>query len=911
MPQSSFRRSLIVVIAALLGVFTPVERSAAQLPTESEFAGTIRSPAGDPVQRAVITLHDATGRVVRSFEGGLDGTFTVRGVGMGRYDVRVEALGFRPGVVTGVTLRPGETTRLAVVLQGGGAGVDTVAASGAGGTRAVERWIDAPDLLAHPATTPTLDSWLALSTTMGEGLGMAGLPGTQTSIFIDGLPFHPVFPLGLRESDRALGIVTARSTAAVQVGPGLDGFTLPAGAGGRVAVHTVRGGEMGGGLDGAASDGGTSDIRTVLGGASASITSGESGTRVALGADGWRAPQDRGVAAFARFDHPVEGGTVWGTGRLAVQPATDDDLGRAWGVVDTGERVDLLVGGGLVAPVGRREVLDVRVGLARSAWSSGLDASPDPVPATIHVEAANRLDANLIGTMVMVRGDHRFQFGARGGFTTHLHDPGTALWTADRSIRPGAGEEWLGPFENWRYRGKSTATVPHVGATAEDRWAVGPEVELRLGAAFDTEWIPILDVFPNSDWFEMSGLRALAREEQISGVSAFGELVWGGGTGTEFRAGGSYESHPFDPSLVMEILGSVDNELTWALAPGTSLGSGWAPTVAYLAKDPSAPSTTRLSAGFTHGAGPIEVALGGLFRYSDGLTRRRNLNRPVAPHGVDQQGRPLWAQPLKFGAWLGPDLATASRFERWGPVMELDQGGWSEYFGVTGRLTWRTASGVRVSGEYTWSRTEDNVPGIGAQGVYTGVPFEAEDGVDATAGISDLDRPHRVTGQVVIPLPLGDNSRLAAVWRFMSGAPFTPGYTPGVDANFDGVVGNDPAYVTSNAAAAHGEWSCLRSDAGSFATRNGCRRADTQNLDLRLEIGIARSGVGLFVDVFNVLDEERSLLDTALLGVDPGAGAPTLSGATALPFVVNPGFGSALVDRSTGRVLRVGLRVLR
>ena len=94
-----------------------VEPSLAQTPTESEFVGTIRTPLGDPVQRAAVTLHDLAGREVRFLEGGLDGRFIMRGVGMGRYDVRVEALGFRPQVITGVTLRPGATTRLLIVLE--------------------------------------------------------------------------------------------------------------------------------------------------------------------------------------------------------------------------------------------------------------------------------------------------------------------------------------------------------------------------------------------------------------------------------------------------------------------------------------------------------------------------------------------------------------------------------------------------------------------------------------------------------------------------------------------------------------------------------------------------------------------------------------------------------------------------
>lgn len=963
----SLRRSLLAAAAVCVGLFAAAGEGSAQTPTESEFVGTVRTPAGEPIQRAVITLHDAQGRAVRSVEGGLDGRFMVRGMGMGRYDLRVEALGFRPRVVTGVTLRPGETTRLAVVLEGGGAGVDTVAAPGGSGARALEWWTDARTLVSLPAETPALDRRLSLATTVGDGFGMTGLPGAHTTVFIDGLPFRPVLPLGMRESGRALGIVTARSAGSVQVAPGLDGFTLPAGAGGRISVHTARGGEAESRVDGVASGGGmrqggpegeeVGGTLSIQAGGLASLTAETSGTRVAIGADAWQverprlgfAPrggdepshieQERGAVAFARVDHPVEGGTLWGMGRLGIQPATTDYTGMAWGGVDSGERIDFLAGGGLMAPVGRREVLDVRLGVGRSGWGSAVsgDAALAPVqlldPQTglrrgagpVHVESASRLDVDLTGTLVMDRGAHRFLVGARGGVTAHKQDLGSGEWTTYRVGGQDADGAWASSFESWRYRGEVDATVPRFGVVAEDRWAASPEVELHFGAAFDSEWVPILDIFPNSDWFIDSGLGALTRDVQMSAFSGFGNLVWGGGTGTEFRVGGAYESHPFDPALVMEILSSVDNAVSWGTHHHSAgHDAGWpelpssppqvtrsVPGVAYLVKGPTAPSTVRFGAGLTHLAGPLEISIGGLFRHSDGLGRRRDLNRAAIPHSVDPEGRALWAQPQQLSGWLGQQPETAGRLEQWGPVMELDQGGWSEYLGVTGRLTWRSTSGVQLSAAYTWSRTEDNIPGLGGQGVTIGVPLEAAVGDDVTAGVSDLDRPHRVTGQLAVPLPVGRDSRFSAVWRFMSGAPFTPGYTVGVDANLDGVVGNDPAWVGSAAAAAHEGWSCLRADAGGFATRNGCRAPDVQRLDLRLEVGLAQTGVGLFIDLLDALDGGPSYLDTALLAVDPAAAVSTVGGITTLPFVVNPGFGSPLVDRSTGRVLRVGLRVVR
>ncbi|MEK9499426.1 carboxypeptidase-like regulatory domain-containing protein [Gemmatimonadota bacterium DH-20] len=967
MLRPSFWRPLVVFSAAF-GALLAADPSAAQTPTESEFSGTVRSVTGEPIQRAVISLRDLDGQVVRSFEGGLDGNFVLRGLGMGRYDVRVEALGFRPQVVTGVVLRPGAATRLTVVLGQGGAGVDTTRAAGASAGSAVDRWFDASELAAWPGATPALDSWLPLATTTGEGLGMAGLPGAHTSVFIDGLPFRPVMPFGLRESDRALGIATGRSIAAVQLSPVADGLALRAGAGGRISIHSQRGGQPGSGFDVAGSAGplrgseadpaDAPGALSLQAGGLASLAPESSPTSVVLGADVWQverpragllasdgdvdgvtAPwveQRRGAAAFARFDRAVDGGSVWGTARLAVQPGVTDLTGMAWGLADTGERIDLLAGGGLIAPVGRREVLDVRLGVTRSAWSSaavagaelpfeagaptfldaatGLRGGPGPIEA----ESANRLDADLIATMVVDRGAHRLQGGLRAGVGAHAQEFGHGAWVESQVGTGSPAAMWAGSFDARRYRGERTVTVPRFGAFAEDLWTAREGVAVRVGAAFDSEWLPVVDVRPNSDWFVASGLRPAFFEEQITGVSGYADFEWTGEYGAA-RLGASYESHSFDPSLLIELLNSTDYEVysgpdaaPWPdVAPGASSPNSIVPGYRHLLEDPVAPSTLRFSGSVSGGGGPARLSVGAVFRRSDGLTRRRDLNRAAVPHGTDRNGRPLWAQPSKVGAWLGADPATAGRFEQFGPVWELDQGGWSEYLGVTGRMTVGAPGGLQVGAEYTWSRTEDNVPGLASQGMRQGVSLEAAAGDDATEGVSDLDRPHRATGLVSFPLPIGTGSRLSAIGRFMSGAPFTPGYAAGVDANLDGVSGNDAAFVADAAAGTHGDWDCLDDDRGAFATRNGCRAADVKTLDLRLELGLPGAGVRLFVDAFNVLDERRGLLDTALLRVDSDAGLPAVDGSTALPFEVNPGFGSDLADRSTGRMLRVGLRVVR
>ncbi len=965
------RRSLLaLILAGSFGI--PAEALRAQTPTEAELSGTVRSALGEPIQRPVITVLDADGEAIRSFTGLLDGTFALRGVGLGVYSVRVEALGFRPQLVPGVALRPGVATRLQIVLGSGASGVDTVAApAAASGGGVSERWIDAADFRAAPAEAPTLDGWTRLSTLTDEGLGLAGLPGANTALFIDGLPFRPVRPLGLRSLDRGLGLVTSRTVAAAQVGVAGAGRALPSGAGGRIGVHSVRGTGAAVEVDAAGAAGplrqSTADpddapsTRSIQAGAMATLVPSPDTTAIVVAADVWqverpragllpgadggvegvRAPyveRRRGLSAFARLDHTFgAAGSLWGTARFAVQPAAVDLTGSAWGLVDTGERTDFLVGGGFLAVVGRRELLEVRLGVGRSAWTSAAAAGADlpfeagsPTfldastglrggPGPLEAESASRLDGDLTAALQARRGTHSIYVGLRGGFASHSQDLGRDPWIRTAVGTGAVDGSWSGAFVARRYRGEVSATVPRFGIFAEDTWAAGSGLQLRYGAGFDSEWVPLLDILPTSSWFAASGLTAPSLEEQVSAPSGFVDLTWSN-SGTQLTLGAAYESHAFDPSLLLEVRNSRDSDVygstgsfpAWPEAPLTAITPpSIDPGYAYLVDDPSAPATLRLSAGVQRSAGAVEFGVGGVVRFTEGLTRRRNLNRTVTPHGTDQNGRSLWAQPWKVGSWLGADPGTLSRFASFGPVWELDQGGWSEYLGITARLAYAVSGGVRFSGEYTWSRTEDNVPGLGSQGPLAGVPLEAGAADDPTEGVSDLDRPHRVTGTVAVPLPVGEGSRLSAVYRFWSGTPFTPGYAPGVDANLDGVVGNAPAFVSDAAAAAHPDWDCLDGDRGVFASRNGCRRADVQTLDLRLEIGLPGPGIGLFVDAFNVLDQEIELIDTALLDVRAGSALTSVGTSTTLPFDTNPGFGSGLADRSAGRMIRVGLRVGR
>ncbi len=942
--------------------------------SEAQVSGTIRTATGAAVPRALVTLLDEAGTPIRTLDGGLNGSFVVRGLGPGIYGLRAEALGFSPKVYTAMRLRPGSSVRLAIVLLPAGGAVDTVAAAGLSQRASGGRWIDAPEFAGLPRPDPGLGRWAELSTLVGEGLGMEGLPGQFTRLSVDGMPFRPVRPLGERNLDRAGALLTGRTLSALAIVSDPIALGLRPGAGGQLEAFTRRGGAGTASFDAAGAAGGLRSASTdpdgapgttsVWAGGAASIVLTPDTAGLAIGADLWQierpragllpdgtggiegvgAPfveQQRGFSGFARLDRILSaGGTFWGSGRLAIQPASSDLTAMAYGVGDTGERVDLLVGTGVMVPMGRRETLEARLGVTRSAWTAAADAgldlpfssgAPTALDATTGLRAgpgpldmgtASRFDLDAGANVTLTRGAHLIDLGVQGGFASHAQDLGREVRT-ELLIGSGAPtSSWQGVYDARRFSGEVSATVPRLSAYAEDTWSAGPGLQIEAGVRFDSEWLQVSNVRPSVNWFQQAGLVAPALVDQVVGAGGFLGLQWQGGTGSQLELRGSYTTDEFDPLLMIEIMTSQEYGVfrgtgtfeAWPAVPAPAASpSAFLPGIAYMMSAPEAPATLRVGGAFQHTTPRgTEFSLAALARRTDGLTRRRDLNRPALARGQDAGGRDLWGQPLKIGAWIGGDPATLGRFAAWGPAWELDQGGWSEYVGVTGRIRHGMPGGVQFSAEYTWSRTEDNVPGIGGRGLLGGLGLEAAAGDDATVGVSDLDRPHRAVATVSLPVPLGEGSYLSGAYRFESGAPFTPGYAAGIDANMDGVRGNDPAFVsTATASSLGGDWSCLRSDAGRFATRNSCRGPDLHTLDLRLSLALSQVGVALFVDALNLLDQEISLLDTGLLRVDP-AGAITGSGQnTTLPFTPNEAFGMPLRDLSPGRTLRVGVRIGR
>src|SRR5690606_20868271 len=143
---------------------------------------------------------------------------------------------------------------------------------------------------------------------------------------------------------------------------------------------------------------------------------------------------------------------------------------------------------------------------------------------------------------------------------------------------------------------------------------------------------------------------------------------------------------------------------------------------------------------------------------------------------------------------------------------------------------------------------------------------------------SDFDVPHRVGVGAMLRLPMFPRVAVGGSFSYASGRPFTPGFAPGIDANGDGIFGNDPAFIDTGLEgmdALMTTWDCLRENAGRFVERNACRTSARKELDIRLEAAVLDGvvGVDLLVEALDFCGDAAFGYDRALYALDPDATA--------------------------------------
>ncbi|HEX6750653.1 MAG TPA: carboxypeptidase regulatory-like domain-containing protein [Longimicrobium sp.] len=646
-------------------------------------------------------------------------------------------------------------------------------------------------------------------------------------------------------------------------------------------------------------------------------------------------------SAFARFDWRSAGGQAFsvraaGSTLLTPERRAFTDLAEGGG---SAKGSDLLASAALAVPVDNDIGIELRGTFENSTRS--YDSGDTAFALTRIVSGAlgfgahegfpgkfSRMSSGGTAVAHVRAGRHLFKAGGGGELVNH-----------DRAFAPGATGEFtfsgtddfargLGVFAQTLGASPSVSfSVPRVWAFAQDTWTPRPGIELALGVRWDMEKIPASDIPLDLDWGVRTGIATSSVRPNANRIAPRGSLtIAPAGGAWRLRAEGGVYTGESDPGVLAEAVGSsaalrirrgVDVPWTWGAAPDSAAVPGTTRTLTLLTPEWGPPRAARAGLSLSHALpGATTLHVGAEWRRTDFLPRRADLNLLPGPTAQDQYGRPLFGTLVQRGTLLLAQPGTGRRFTDFDRVSAIDLDGWMEWAAATVAIERRPATGLRLMAGYTFSRTRDNLltAGVSAPGDLP-VPFLA-DGADWSEGRSSLDVPHR--GVLLAELRGGGRwaPSLAAVYRARSGDPFTAGFRAGVDANGDGSASNDPAFVDpsvpgySEVAAG---WSCLSSQQGGFAVRNGCRGPTVQSLDLRLGVDVLRSGnhaARLTIDGLNLVGGERGPVDAALYLVDPARALSTdAQGRVVVPLVANPGFGEPLLRRATGRTVRIGLQL--
>ncbi|MEM7417945.1 MAG: carboxypeptidase-like regulatory domain-containing protein [Gemmatimonadota bacterium] len=890
---------------ALAALFSVSGDATAQTASAARLSGSVSDAQQIPVGGALITLSaPGSSAVAYQATASSSGTFALRSVQPGAYEIRVEALGYRPLVVQGLVLSGGEDRSLSLTLTVDPPPVElvdtiTVAASTASRFRVTGLQLGPSDIAPLPHRFDDLAGVVSSASAFDHALGSQGLPGEMTALIADGVPFYRAEHPTSRVEKLPDALFNRRFLDGVALSGSAADAALSGTAGGVVSLTTRRGVgrdvSVGGSYSGDplwSSSEQTFTAPTLLSwqGFGTASTEAGPGANFLVAGDALQhespltprigetaaaslaglAPDElsrltepgiesvRRYSGLARYDRQISStdrffirGLVGASERMFVGAGPQD----ASATPD--ESVDFSTAFGYTSQTSRTTTIDLRGGVSGSYRDFGFGgnapstlASPYSILGSQHAVsgASSRTDVVLLPSARFETEAGLVTAGINLRSTSHsmerrLH--GFAFSNgADLLANVGFGREAAAPSVDFSTR--------EVGFHLQLDRPVSPQLALKVGVRYDREIIGGDGGPLNEAWVAASGL---INNEFVSGFNQFGArgaLVWTPtpSGATRVLITGSLDHGDVSPRWIYQL-----NAESTDATDGREIGSGveW-PTGSLPAASsatsmtmfgPEARAPVSVEAGLTlvQSLGTATVAsVAASSRRTDFFMRRRNFNLPVVPVGQDAGGRAVYGPLTQAGALVGVAAGQGGRFTDFGTVNALDPDGWSEYRGVTASLEHQTAA-LTLFGSYTWSETTDNWIGAG-QGVEDAAMPRGIPTADTDPswdeGVSDFDITHRAS--VGAEARIGAAS-LGVLYRFASGTPFTPGYQFGVDANGDGSAMNDPALTIDAAAlsALDALGTCSTSSA-SYAVRNSCRTPSSQELNVRLSFDLTNVG---------------------------------------------------------------------
>ncbi|MCI0435410.1 MAG: carboxypeptidase-like regulatory domain-containing protein [Gemmatimonadetes bacterium] len=534
-------------------------------------------------------------------------------------------------------------------------------------------------------------------------------------------------------------------------------------------------------------------------------------------------------------------------------------------------------------------------------------------------------------TLTIPTGGHRFKIGV--AFTLPSYDLTSLFGTAGTFHYSGASEftasdGYFAGIDGTASQREWTHT--RIVLFGQDSWKATPEIEVLAGTRLSFTRNPdSLHVSLADTWLRLTGLsNRLLEKRDIELEPRFMVTYRPAGSGLVLTGVVQVDAELIDPALIAEQF-TRDGSLGVRRGFGrftsypdvldTDPATREGPTVSLLGPDFQGPRSSRVAGSITRAVGDVALSVSATYRKTEFLAQRKDLNLLPAAASRDQFGRPIYGQLQKQGSLLFADGESSRRFPEFDEVWGLQATGVSTYRGITVIAERQLRGPIGFRASYTYSTTEDDwLMGVRGDPRSQLDPFpDSAQASDWANGRSDLDVPHRAVIGAEIQVPGRYGPRLAAIYRYQSGYPFTPGFRDGVDANADGSASNDPAFLSAALAGTSelvAEWSCLAAHMEAFVERNACRGPAIHSLDGRITIGITsgdRYNAEIVVDALNLVAPEDIVPDRAVYLVDPSSDlAVSPNGRnTTVPLVVNPGFGEAVARYAPQRLIRLGLRL--
>jgi hypothetical protein len=524
----------------------------------------------------------------------------------------------------------------------------------------------------------------------------------------------------------------------------------------------------------------------------------------------------------------------------------------------------------LLTDVSPTMTFEIRGGLSKSSREFG-SAEPDEVglPATLFVSppiaagataglAATVERRDLHGTAAIHMQARGARVKAGGQVALSSHESRQLAARDGFFLLGGEGPELTEGSYFFTPGPAPTASfdVMEYGGFAQLESEVVPGFDVVAGVRFDRETLPVSDFRLDENWVRASGMLAIADRTLDKASGRFG-FTWDVASNQTTFLEGSIGSHygRFDPSLLAEaVAGPIETR-------SFSGVTGWPDSPEGEVDDGARSSLLagELQAPRTiRGRVALRQALGGQTHLTLGVGFRTT---DFIPRRTDLNLVPIPSGRAPDGRELfGTPLAQGA--------LLLAAPNSSRRFSDFD-VVW----GVVTDG---WSRNRSfdallEHSGPGAVELFAGYTLsETEDNwwgaasAQPEASLSPAVSSDRdwvegtsdfdVRHRVAAGLRLGlPFASVSAVYRFRSGLPFTPGFR-GVDANLDGSAWNDPAFVPDLPADLSTRWSCLEEAAGGVVTRNSCRGEGAHRVDVRLALRLFRMGGSALQLVVDGLD---------------------------------------------------------